>query len=88
MDEASSMYPNLSNQTQFRLKKINEIKDHFISELSKYIPTFDYFDKTLIFFSARSSGTSIASFPNVIGAPIEIASASFSFEFSYDCKNC
>ena len=50
MDEASSMYPNLSDQTQFRLKKINEIKDHFISELSKYIATFDYFDKTLIFF--------------------------------------
>ena len=45
----------LSNQQQFRLKKINEIKDYFIDEikerelmsksLSKYIASLDYFDK-------------------------------------------
>ena len=44
---------NLDNQ-QFRLNKINEIKDYFIAEikerelmskrLSKYIASFDYFD--------------------------------------------
>ena len=48
--------PNLDNQ-QFRLNKINEIKDYFIAEikyrelmskrLSKYIASFDYFDKLL-----------------------------------------
>ena len=48
---------NLDNQ-QFRLNKINEIKDYFIAEikerelmserLSKYIASFDYFDKFLI----------------------------------------
>ena len=45
---------NLKNK-QFRLNKINEIKDYFIAEikerefiskiLSKYIVSFDYFDK-------------------------------------------
>ena len=44
---------NLDNQ-QFRLNKINQIKDYFIAEikerelmskrLSKYIASFDYFD--------------------------------------------
>ena len=48
---------NLNNQ-QFRLNKISEIKDYFITEikerelmskkLSKYISFFDYFDKYLI----------------------------------------
>ena len=47
---------NLDNQ-QFRLKKSNEIKNYFIAEikerelmskkLSKYIASFDYFDKFL-----------------------------------------
>ena len=49
------MYPNISNGHQFRLNKINEIKDYFIAEikerelmskkLSKYIASFEYFDK-------------------------------------------
>ena len=57
-----NMYPNLSatlsNDQQFRLNKINEVKDYFIAEikerelmskrLSKYIASFDYFDKSLI----------------------------------------
>ena len=43
------------NQQQFRLNKINEIKDYFITKikerelmnkrLNKYIASFDYFDK-------------------------------------------
>ena len=55
------MYPNLTaipsnDQQQFRLNKINEIKDYFVAEfkerelmskrLSKYIVSFDYFDKS------------------------------------------
>ena len=60
---------NLNNQ-RFRLNKINEIKDYFITEikerelmskrLSKYIASFDYFDKFLIVLSATSSSISIA----------------------------
>ena len=56
--ETSNKYPNLNDQQQFRLKKINEIKDYaeikereLISRwLSKYIASFDYFDKSLIFY--------------------------------------
>ena len=90
------MYPNLganpSNNQQFRLNKINEIKDYFIAEikerelmskrLSKYIASFDYFDKSLIVLSVATSSISIASFATVIGAPVGIISASCSLAFS------
>ena len=33
MDEAPRIYQNLSDEIQFRLNKINEIKDYFISEM-------------------------------------------------------
>ena len=61
--EAYIIYPNLStipsNEQQFQLSKINEIKDYFVAEikerelmskrLSKYIASFDYFDKPLFY---------------------------------------
>ena len=50
--------------------------------LSKYIASFDYFDKSLILSYAISGSISIASFANVIGAPVGVASASFSIAFS------
>ena len=57
-----NMYPNLSaipsNEQQFSLNKINEIKDYSVAEikerelmrkrLSKFISSFDCFDKPLI----------------------------------------
>ena len=56
--ETPNIYPNLNDQQQFRLNKINEIKYYFVAEikerelmskrLSKYIPSFDYCDKSLI----------------------------------------
>ena len=45
---------------------------------SKYIASFDYFDKSLIALSATSGSISIASFATVIGSPVGIASAKFS----------
>ena len=88
--EHNSIKANLNNQ-QIRLNKINEIKDYFIVEiknrelmskrLSKYIPSFDYFDNFLIFLSATSS-ISIVSFAAVVGVPVGIASASLSLTFS------
>ena len=45
--------------------------------LSKYIVSFDYFEKTLIVLSATSGGISIISFTSVVGVPVRIASASF-----------
>ena len=87
---------NLNNQ-QFRLNKINEIKNYFISEiverelmskrLSKYIAFFDYFDKSLIVLSATSGSISIASFATVIGTPIGIAISSLSLSFSLSTVN-
>ena len=82
---------NLNNQ-RFRLNKINEIENYLIAEikerelmskrLSKYIASFDYFDKSLIVLSATSGSIYIASFATVIGTPIGIASASLSLAFS------
>ena len=82
---------NLNNQ-QFRLNKISEIEDYFITEinkrelmsknLSKYISYFDYFDKSLIVLSVTSGGVSVASFATVIGVPTRITSASLGLAFS------
>ena len=51
-------------------------------KLSKYIASFDYFDKSLILLSATSGGVSFPSFATVIGAPVGIASESSSLAFS------
>ena len=95
--ETHNIYPNLniiplSNQQQFRLNKINEVKDYFVAEikerelmikrLSKYIASFDYFDKSLILLSITTGSISIASFAAVIAEPVGIVSASFSLTFS------
>ena len=82
----------LKIQQYFRLNKINEIKDYFVVEikerelmskrLSKYIGSFNYFDKSFIVLSVRTGSISIASFATVIGAPAGIASACFSLAFS------
>ena len=50
--------------------------------LSKYIASFDYFDKSLIVLSVATGSIFIASFATVIGAPIEIMSTSCSLAFS------
>ena len=94
--ETPNMYPNLnaniSNDQQFRLNKINEIKDYFIAEirerelmsknLSKYIASFEYLDKSLIVLSVAIGSISIASFATAIEAPVGIMSASCSLAFS------
>ena len=48
----------------------------------KYIPAFDSFDKTFILLSATSGGICVDSFSSVVGAPVGITIASFSFAFS------
>ena len=83
---------NLNNQ-QFRLKKISEIEDYFITKikerelmskkLSKYVSFFlYYFGKSLIILSVTSGSISIASFATVIGITVGITSASLSLAFS------
>ena len=90
MDEINKI--NLSEQTKFRLDEISKIENYFIEEinqrkscsqkLNKYITTFDYIDKILVVLSATSSGVSIISFTSIVGAPVGIASASFTLIFS------
>ena len=82
----------LSDQTKFRLYEIKKIENYFINEineeksyskkLSKYVTIFDYIDKILIVLSATTGGISIISFTTTIGAPVGIASASFTLIFS------
>ena len=85
MDECNSIkhdfhktphtYPNLNaniSNEQFRLNKINEIKDYFLAEIRerelisknfcKYTASLDYFDKSLNVLSISSGSISITSF--------------------------
>ena len=81
---------NLSEQTKSRLKEIIGMENYFHQEinqrksnsktLSKYVTAFDYIDKVLIVLSATSGGVSIILFTSVVGAPVGIASASFSLK--------
>ena len=82
----------LSEQTKFRLSEIIGIENYFHQEinqrkscskkLNKYVTAFDYIDKILIVLSATTSGASIISFTSIVGAPVGIASASFTLIFS------
>ena len=72
-NKTPNIYPNLneisSNEQQFRLSKINEIKDYFLAEirekelisknLSKYISSLDYFDKSLNVLAILSGSISM-----------------------------
>ena len=85
-NKTPNIYPNLnaniSNEQQFRLNKINEIKDYFLAEirerelisknLSKYIASLDYFDKLLNVLSIKPGSISITSFATFIGVPAGI----------------
>ena len=83
---------NLSQQTKFRLSEIIGIENYFQQEinqrkscskkLNKYIAVFDYIDQALIVLSATTGGVSIISFTSIVGAPVGIASASFTLIFS------
>ena len=83
---------NLTEQTKFRLDEISKIENYFYQEinqrkscskkLNKDVTAFDFIDKVLIVLSATSSGVSIISFTSIVGAPVGIASASFTLIFS------
>ena len=83
---------NLSNEQLFKLNKINEIKDYSLAEIrereiiskniSKYIVSLDYFDKSLNALSILSGSISITWFATVIGTPAGIIGASCGFMFS------
>ena len=87
--QTRNIYRNLNDQQQFRLDKINKIKDYFIAEIkekkimskrrTKYIASFDYFDKSLIVLSVTTFSISIVSFATVIRKPAGIKTASLAF---------
>ena len=94
MDESNSSKidkTNLTEQTKIRLNKITEVENYFHEEisqrkscskkLSRYVTAFDYIDKVLIVLSATTGGVSICSFTSVVGAPVGIASESFTLIF-------
>ena len=78
--ETPNTYPNLSvqlsDQQQFILNKINQTEVYFVAEikerelmskrLNKYIPFFNYIDKSLIVLSVTTGIITIASFATVI----------------------
>ena len=76
MSAATNMDSKLSDQTNFSLNEIDKIKDYFNGEiqerkrkgkkLSKYIDTFDYFDKTLIVLSATRGEVPIIIFASIM----------------------
>ena len=71
--------PNVSNsnyQQQFRERELMS------KRLSKYIASFDCFDKSLFSLPETNGSIFIASFATVSGAPIGIASPTFSLAFS------
>ena len=82
----------MSDQTKFRLYEIKKIENYFINEvneresysnkLNKYVTIFDYIDKILIVLSTTTGGISIILFTTTIGAPVGIASQSFTLIFS------
>ena len=86
--EATKVCSNLNDQHQFRLNKINAVKDYFIANIkerelmserySKCINSFNYFEKSIIVSSATFGSISTASFATVARLPVGIASASFS----------
>ena len=84
---------NLSKQAKFQLSETIVIENYFHQEinqskpyskkLSKYVTAFDYIDNVLIVLSATSGGVSIISLKSsIVGAPVGIASASFTLIFS------
>ena len=82
----------LTEQTWLNINKITEIENYFHEEINqrkscskkliKFAAAFDYIDKILIVLSATTGGVSICSFTSVVGAPVGIASASFTLIFS------
>ena len=95
MNEISKI--NLSEQTKFQLSEIIRIENDFHQEisqrkscskkLSKYVTAFDYIHKTLMFSSTTSSGVCIMSSASEVGAPVGIASASFTVFFFSNKRN-
>ena len=84
-------------ETKFRLSKIIGIENYSYQEidqrkscgkkLNKYVTGFDYLDKILIVLSATTSCVSNISLTSIVGAPVGIASGSFTLTFFSNNRN-
>ena len=82
---------NLSDQTKFRLNRRSKIDNYFNSEIfqrklcskkmNKYIFSFDYIDKILIFLSATTGRVYSISHATVVSTLVGIVSARFVIAF-------
>ena len=82
----------LKDLTNYRLDKINKIKDYFnaeikekkniVKKISKYIIAFVYEDKVFITLSASFGTLTIASYATIVGIPVGIAGASLTLIFT------
>ena len=82
---------NLTEQIKYRLDEISKIENYFHEEinrrkscskkLSQHVAAFDYINKILIVLSATTGGVSTCSFTSTVGAPVGIATASFTLNF-------
>ena len=77
----------ISKMDEIDKTKLTEQTKIRINKLIKYVTTFDYIDKVLIVLSATNNGVSIISFASVVGAPVRIASASFTLIFFSNNRN-
>ena len=99
--KTSNTYPNLnaiplnatiSNEQQFKLNKVNKIKNYFLTEIrereliskniNKYVASLDYFDKLLNVLSILAGSISTESFATVIRTPTGVMGASCGLTFS------
>ena len=99
--KTSNTYPNLnaiplnatiSNEQQFKLNKVNKIKNYFLTEIrereliskniNKYVASLDYFDKLLNVLCILAGSISTESFATVIRTPTGVMGASCGLTFS------
>ena len=75
-----------SEQTKSRVDEISKIENYFIEEINQgkscSKKRSKYVDEVLIVLSVTTGGVSICSFTSIVGAPVGIASASFTLIFS------
>ena len=67
MSERPSTLLNFHNQTQFRINKINEVKDYLIVEIQERETMIKKLSKYITVLSATSVEVSIISFATFIG---------------------
>ena len=77
---------------EFRLKKIDEIRNYFIEEINqnelmskknkKVCRVFNYISQSFIVFSIITGCVSVSDFASLVGIPVVITSSAIPLEFA------